>query len=422
MQEQLLQFIWQHSLYNAAQLITVDGEAITIIHPGTLNKNAGPDFLDARIRVGNTILAGNIELHVYASDWEKHGHSNDAAYDNLILHVVYEDDLNEHFPSLPLLVLNNHISASVLKQYESLSKIPGSIPCASQLHNVKDITKEAWLSRLLAERWEEKLLSWKELLDESVEDWRNLLYCRMAANFGFKINAEPFLQLAKSLPLNILAKHKDNKLQIEALLFGQSGMLDKDFIDEYPNKLKTEYQYLQSKYKLQPLPAHLWKFLRLRPANFPTIRIAQFADLITRSLHLFSQLIECNDIKQISPLLQAEASEYWHAHYTFDELAEEMSPKKLGKSSVDNIIINTVAPIQFLYAQRIGDSNMQERALQLLDIVKPEKNHVVDEWAGYNWQARNASESQAQIQLYNSYCLPKKCLQCAIGLNILKAK
>jgi hypothetical protein len=244
----------------------------------------------------------------------------------------------------------------------------------------------------------------------------------MAANFGFKINAEPFLQLARSLPLNILAKHKDNKMQIEALLFGQSGMLDKEFTDEYPNQLKAEYKHLSTKYKLQPIPAHLWKFLRLRPANFPTIRIAQFADLITRSLHLFSQLIECNDIKQISPLLQAETSEYWRTHYTFDELAEDVSFKKLGKSSIENIIINTVAPIQFLYAQRIGDSNMQERALQLLDTVKPEKNHIIDEWVGYKWQARNASESQAQIQLYNTYCLPKKCLQCAIGLNILKAK
>lgn len=422
MQEQLLQFIWQHNLYNGAQLTTVEGDTLTIIHPGTLNKNAGPDFLDARIRIGNTILAGNIELHVYASDWGKHGHSNDAAYDNLILHVVYEDDLNMHSPSLPLLILNSHIPSSVLNQYKNLNNVPANIPCASQLQTVRDIVKEGWLSRLLAERWEEKLISWKELLDESVEDWRNLLYWRMAANFGFKVNADPFLQLARSLPLNILAKYKDNKLQIEALLFGQGGMLDKNFNDEYPNKLKTEYNYLRSKYKLQPLPAHLWKFLRLRPANFPTIRIAQFADLITKSLHLFSQLIECNDIKQINPLLQAVASEYWRTHYTFDELAEDVSSKKLGKSSIDNIIINTVAPIQFLYAQRMGDSNMQERALQLLDSLKPEKNHIIDEWSDYKWTAKNASESQAQIHLYNHYCLPKKCLQCAIGLNILKAR
>jgi hypothetical protein len=422
LQEQLLQFIWQHSLYNPTQLYTVDGEIVTIVHPGSLNTNAGPDFLDARVRIDDTLLAGNIELHILTSDWQKHGHSNDAAYNNVILHVVYENDIAEPEAGIPLLILKDHIAISVLNQYESLSAVATNIPCATQLPTVRDITKEAWLSRLLVERWEEKLVSWKELLDESVEDWRNLLYWRMAANFGFKINAEPFLQLARSLPLNILAKHKDNKVQIEALLFGQSGMLDKEFKDEYPNQLNIEYQYLRTKYKLQPLPAHLWKFLRLRPANFPTIRIAQFADLITRSLHLFSQLIECNDIKQISPLLQAEASEYWRTHYTFDELAEDAVSKKLGKSSIENIIINTVAPIQFLYAQRMGYSGMQERALQLLDTLKPEKNHITDEWAGYKWPSKNASESQAHIQLYNNYCLPKKCLQCAIGLNILKAR
>ncbi len=422
MQEQLLQFIWQHSLYNPTQLVTVEQEPVIVMHPGSLNTNAGPDFLNARIKVGNTTLAGNIELHIRSSDWQKHGHNADAAYNNVILHVVLENDLQEHNPRIPLLILGSHISQSVLDKYGTLSGQSASIPCASQLPFVRYITKEAWLSRLLVERWEEKLVSWKELLDESAEDWRNLLYWRMAANFGFKVNADAFLQLARSLPLNILAKHKGNNLQIEALLFGQAGMLDEIHNDEYPQKLKAEYDYLRVKYKLHPIQAHLWKFLRLRPANFPTIRISQFADLISHSVHLFSQLIECNDIKQIRPLLEAEASDYWKSHYVFDEPAEKEVAKKLGRSSIDNIIINTVAPIQFLYAQRVGDTKLQEQAIQLLDTVKAEKNHITDEWAGYGWPSRNASESQAQIQLYNNYCLPKKCLSCAVGLNILKAK
>lgn len=422
MQEQLLQFIWQHSLYDPTRLVTTGGEAVIVSHPGALNTNAGPDFQNARIKVGDTTLAGHVELHIRTSDWQKHGHQNDAAYGNVILHVVLEDDLCQQHPEIPLLILGSHIAPLILEKYSTLTAKSSNITCATQLKVVRDITKEAWLSRLLVERWEEKLVSWKELLDQSAEDWRNLLYWRMAANFGFKVNAEPFLQLARSLPLNILAKHKGNQLQIEALLFGQAGMLDTDFADEYPKKLKTEYDYLRIKYKLQPIATHLWKFLRMRPANFPTIRIAQFADLISRSLHLFSQLIECNDIKQIQPLLDAEASEYWRSHYIFDEVAENETPKKMGKSSVDNIIVNTVAPIQFLYAQRTGDATLQERSLQLLDFVKPEKNHITDEWAAYNWPSRNAGESQAQIQLYNNYCMPKKCLNCAIGLNILKAR
>ena len=421
MNEALLQFIWQYSLYKPGELQTVQGEKVNVIFPGKLNRDAGPDFLEAKIKVGNTTLAGNIELHINSSDWLKHGHQNDPAYKNLILHVVYKNDTQSTGVHTPLLEIAKHIPQYVIAQYSSLLQTTRALPCAGQLHTVKDIVKESWLNRLLAERWEEKLGDWKELLAASANDWRNLLYWRMAANFGFKVNAQAFLMLARSLPLNVLAKHKD-LLQVEALLFGQAGMLEASFRDSYPQKLQEEYRYLKQKYKLQALEAHQWKFLRMRPANFPSIRIAQFAALVHKSLHLFSQIIEIHTIKEIAPLLDVTASEYWDTHFVFDEEANKTpSAKHLGDVSVHNIIINTIAPIQFLYAYKQGLSSQQEKALQLLDTVPAEKNKIIRFWDDSGWKAINAAQSQSLLQLYNNYCSSKRCLECSIGLNIIRS-
>ncbi|MBS1774440.1 MAG: DUF2851 family protein [Bacteroidetes bacterium] len=419
MQEKLLQFIWRYSLYNPARLETADGETVTVIHPGTYNTNAGPDFLEAKIKVADTILAGHVELHVNNSDWAKHGHQNDAAYKNVILHVVYRNDAPAGLKNIPILELSKHIPETVLSKYDMLMTEVNPILCASQLHTIKDITKEAWLSRLLAERWEEKQLNWINLLNKSKGDWRNMLYWRMAANFGFKVNADAFLQLALSIPHNVFAKG-GSLLQTEAILFGQAGMLEGQFKDEYPNQLKKEYEYLKQKYQLTPMPVHLWKFLRLRPANFPTIRIAQFAALIHKSFHLFSQIVEKHNIKEILPLLDVTASEYWDNHYQFDEPAERKQKKRLGTSSIHNIIINTIAPVQFLYAAEQGTAREQELALQLLDTISAEKNAIINLWNNNGWKAANAGHSQAMIQLFNSYCSKKRCLECSIGLSLLK--
>lgn len=419
MNEKLLQFIWKYSLYNPGGLCTVDGEHITIVHPGFYNTDSGPDFLQAKIRIGNTLLAGHIELHVNNSDWDKHNHHTDPAYKNVILHVVYNNDIAATLGNIAILELAPFIPADVLNRYDKLILSATSIPCSSRLNDVKHITKESWLSRMLAERWEEKQSAWEELLADSAGDWRNVLYWRMAANFGFKINADAFLQLAQSIPLNLFAKG-GSLLQTEAILFGQAGMLNDDFTDEYPNLLKKEYTYQKQKHRLQPMAPHLWKFLRLRPANFPTIRIAQFAALIHRSFHLFSQITETHTIKEIAPLLDVTASEYWNNHYRFDELSENNTPKKLGKSSIENIIINTIAPVQFLYARTHGTEREQELALQILDTIKPETNNIISLWAEHGWKAANAGQSQAMIQLYNSYCRQKRCLECSIGLNLIK--
>jgi hypothetical protein len=420
--EALFQFIWQYSLYNVIGLHTTDGEPLTVMHCGRLNRDAGPDFLEAKIKVGETILVGNVELHIKSSDWLRHGHQHDAAYQHLILHVVNEDDVAGVAGNTPVLVLKDHIPADVIARYAGLMKTLGKLPCAGQHLQVRDITKEGWLSRLLAERWEQKLADWNVLLENSAEDWRNLLYWRMAANFGFKTNATPFLMLAQSLPLNIPTKHKDNLMQIEALFFGQAGMLNDDFVDDYPRELQREYDYLKKKYKLKPIATHLWKFLRMRPANFPTIRIAQFAALVHKSLHLFSQIIEIHSVKEIEPLLDVTASVYWETHFQFDVPQDRAVKKSLGKTSLHNIIINTVAPIQFLYAARQDTYKLQERALQLLEAVPAEENNITRLWADNGWIAANAAQSQALIQLYNNYCSPRRCLECTVGLNIIKAK
>lgn len=422
MQENLLQFIWQHSLYQPTSLATTNKERVTVVHPGIRNRDAGPDFLEARVRIGDTLLVGNIELHINSGDWLKHGHQDDEAYKNIILHVVYKDDVANAAGSVPVLELQQYIAPSVIENYQWLVNSKQVLPCASHLSSIKDITKEAWLSRLLAERWEMKLAEWEELMQETAGDWRNLLYWRMAANFGFKINTVPFLAVARSIPLNVLARHRENLVQIEALLFGQAGMLKEEFEDEYPKLLKKEYEYLANKYQLKPIASHLWKFLRMRPANFPTIRIAQFAALVHRSVHLFSKLVEVATIKEVTNLLQVQASSYWDNHVKFDEELPTASAKHLGKSSIHNVIINTVAPIQFLYGRKQGEYHDSERALQLLDTVPAEKNHILDTWQDHSWKATNASQSQALLQLYNTYCSSKRCLECAIGHNIIKAR
>ena len=421
MQEKLLQFIWQYNLYRPESLRTTEGQPVHIIHPGTLNTNAGPDFSKARIRIGATQLIGNIELHVRTSDWHRHGHQADEAYRRLILHVVYEHDTDILPNNIAVLVLKDHVPAFVLAQYSNLIQTTAPLPCAHHLNKVKSITKESWLNRLLVERWQEKLESWQQELQQCNNDWRTLLYWRMAANFGFKINSTPFLLLAQSLPLNFLSK-QHQLLQIEALLFGQAGMLEGDLKDDYPQSLQKEYRYLQQKYNLMPISSHLWKFMRLRPANFPTIRIAQFASLVHRSLHLFMSIGAERDLVKLTGLLTVTASGYWDKHYRFDDGHHSSKLKKMGEDSVFNVITNTIAPIQFLYAHSQGNLKEGEAALQLLEAMPAEDNNVLRLWADNGWKAKSASDAQSLLQLYNQFCSRKRCLECAIGLSIIRSR
>lgn len=419
MNEYLLQYIWQNSLYQTGDLKSADGEAITIINPGRRNTDAGPDFLEARIKIGNTLWAGNIELHVRTSDWDKHRHDEDARYNNIILHVVYINDkavAGNH----TLLELKPHIDTKVVDKYHALMAQPTTIPCANLLQDVPDITWSAWLDRLVAERWEERLTEWQYLWQQEANDWRTLLYYRLAANFGFHVNRDAFLELAQSLPLNILVKHKNSLLQIEALLFGQSGLLPDKDLDYYAAALEKEYHFLRRKYQLTPMLAHRWKFMRLRPPNFPTIRIAQFAALVHKSLELFAKMMEIKSAEELLPLLDVKASQYWHSHYRFGEIAKDTSERNIGTEAALNIMINTVAPMQYLYAKLEGKTPMIDQSLSLLQSLKAENNNIIREWKTYGIKAKDAATSQALLQLYNNYCTSKNCLNCAIGNRLMK--
>lgn len=422
--EFFLQSLWQYSLYRPEALRSTKGECITVVHPGRRNQFSGPDFEEARIRVANTLLIGNVELHIRSSDWFAHGHHRDPAYDRIILHVVWEDDAPDMLPqSVPVLELSAHVSASVLHRYRYLHESLSAIPCEQHLSKVNPLTKKSWLTRLLAERWEQRFRNWESILQQHQGDWRVLLYWRLAENFGFKTNAAPFLALAQSIPMQLLGRHHNQLFQLEALLFGQAGFLQKEFTEEYPFRLRQEYQFLRKKYRLDPAPVHLWKFMRLRPANFPTLRIAQFAMLIHRSFHLFQHIVAESQLAELTELFEGvHASDYWQYHFRFEDQAQKRSARRaLGADAVRNIIVNTVAPLRFMYGAQTGIDVYPEQSLALLEGMEPERNAFISEWERRGWTPQNAAESQGLLELLQNYCNRKRCLNCAIGHHLLRS-
>jgi hypothetical protein len=418
MTEQLLQFIWQFQYYEKGELKTSGGEQIQIIQNGIHNTNQGPDFLNAKIKVGNTTLAGSIEIHIKASEWKNHKHSNDENYGNVILHVVWEEDKDLQLP-FPTLVLQNRVSTILLDKYEMLMNAQYFIPCEQQINQVNDITLISWKERLLVERLQDKATLIKILLNKTNNHWEETFWQILARNFGVKINTDAFENIASSIPLNILAKHKNQVHQLEALLLGQAGLLVKEFDDDYPIMLQKEYRFLKQKYKLVPAQISV-HFLRMRPANFPTIRLAQLAALINESNHLFSKIKEAKTIKEVEDMFNATANDYWHYHYTFDEQTE-FKKKNVGKQMVQNIIVNTVLPILYAYGWYNNDELYKSKALQWAEQLLPEKNNITTGFEKLGIKNKSAYDSQALIQLKNKYCTEKRCLQCAIGNKILKS-
>ena len=420
MNEYLFQYLWKHTLYRPDNLYTIDGEPVVVLHPGTQNFDAGPDFLEARIKIGNTIWAGNVELHIRSSDWYRHRHTGNPRYKNIILHIVYENDVPVTDASFPTMILKDNLREEVILEYRYLMDKTTPVLCAGQVDQVPDIIWNSWFDRLLAERWEQKLEEWKALWQQSGQDWRTLLYYRLAANFGFHTNRDAFLELALSLPLNILSRHRTNLYQTEALLFGQAGLLNSKKPDEYEALLEKEYHFLRRKYQLEPMEAHRWKFMRLRPQNFPTLRIAQFAMLVHKSLDLFARMMEVEDAAAIFPVLDLHAGTYWDNHYRFGETTQESAPKYIGKDAMYNILINTVAPMQYLYARLQGKSALHEKSLLLLQSLKAENNRIIREWQDIGIRVNDAARSQALLQLFNQYCSQKSCLSCAVGNRLLR--
>lgn len=417
MNERLLQYIWQFQYFNHARLATQQGEILSIIHPGTINKNQGPDFLDAKIKTGETIWAGNIELHVLSSDWKNHKHDDDNNYKNIILHVVWKDDV-ELDKSFPVLELQSRVSKVLLEKYNGLMQSATAIPCEKQIGIVDDFIWTTWKQRLLIERLIEKSKPVAEHLANTNNHWEEAFWRMLAKNFGIKVNAEAFEKIAISISGNILAKHKNQIQQLEALLLGQANELQRDFKDDYCIMLQKEYSFLQKKYSLKPIdiPLH---YLRMRPSNFPTVRLAQLAMLIHNSSHLFSKIIESSSLKEIKKLLDVTANDYWHYHYLPDE-PSSFKKKNLGKQMMENILINTVVPVLFAYGQYCNENKYKERAIAWLEEIAAEKNNITRMFATAGVAISSAFDSQSLIQLKNNYCNHKRCLECAVGNNILK--
>lgn len=418
MKEELLHYIWQFQLFNNNNLVSEE-EPLRVIKQGELNHDSGPDFFNARIKIGETIWAGNIEIHVKTSDWYKHGHQHDKAYKNIILHVVYEHDLLQE-KQVPVLELKELIPQNLLQHYNQLMGSTAWIPCSGQPDQVPEFTTITWLERLAIERLQQRHQRIMLLLNQNNGDWQETLYQLLAANFGFKTNAAAFEQLAKATPYHMILKNRFSQLTVEALLFGQAGLLTGRLKGEYPLALKKEYLFQQKKYNLKPIAAVQWKFMRMRPANFPTIRIAQFAALLLSTENLVSAILAIPHQKSLQKLFNVEAGDYWRMHYHFGKESEKKSAKKLGNASIQGILINTVIPFIFSYGQARGLPRLKERALQLLEQTTPEKNSILKKWQKEGISNQNALQSQALLQLYSHYCKPKKCLQCSIGNKLLR--
>lgn len=415
--EKLLQFIWQFQYFNKSDLLTTGGDSLHIIQPGKLNKDQGPDFTDGKIKIGNTTLAGTIEIHIKATDWDKHGHQYDRKYRNVILHVVFVNDC-ENDNNIPVLELQPRISSFLLSRYNTFMNSGNFISCSSSISEVKPIVLSAWKERLLIERLTRKSTYVLKLLEQTKFHWEEAFWWLLARNFGVKVNSEAFEAMARSVPLKVLAKHKNSIHQLEALLFGQLNLLEQEFIDEYPKLLKREYRFLKKKYGLNPAAISL-VFLRMRPGNFPTIRLAQLATLIQESAHLFSKVLEMESITEVQQLFDCTANDYWHYHYLPDQ-ASSYRVKKLGTEMVNNIIINTLVPMVFAYGIYHNDQACKDKALLWLENTPGEKNNLVSGFKQLDVKISSAYDSQSLIELKNEYCNQKRCLECSVGNGILK--
>ncbi len=416
--EQLLHYIWQQKRFLAFPQSTTDGRTVEVIDAGRLNTDGGPDFFNAKIKIDGTLWAGNVEIHVRSSDWYRHGHDKDRAYDNVILHVVREADCTvsrtdgKVIPQCEL-----RYAEPIAEKFRQWQQQPQRIACAEDIDKVPDIVISSWKNALLIERLEQKTAFITGMLAQNHGFWEEAFYVGLARNFGFHVNGQAFEMLARSLPVTCLGKHRDDLFQLEALLFGQSGLLCGE-TDEYACRLQKEYAVLGHKFGLRPLDKSLWKMLRLRPVNFPHVRIAQFAALVHRSDKLFSRILETDAVPALQKLFDVQAGDYWDTHYRFGKTTRSQ-PKHLGASAVNILLINTVVPFVFAYGKRKNNFTLQEKAVDLLSQIPAEQNSQIHRWRELGMKVENAFDSQALLQLRQQYCNEKKCLHCRIAHKIL---
>jgi len=416
-----MQFIWQHRFIGNGPFYLLDGTLLEIISPGTINFNQGPDFLNARIKIGQTEWAGNIELHIHASDWYKHKHETDLNYRNIILHVVWINDCIIHDPSfceMYCFCLENYVSNFLLNRYKSLMVENQFLkPCASFLPVLNHLQWLSWKERLVIERLEKRAKKIIQLLRDAGQDWETVSWWLLASNMGLSVNADLFFSVAQSITIKILANHRNQIHQLEAILMGQANLLNQAFEELYPIMLRKEYLFLQKKYGL-PNQTIQPAYLRMRPASFPTLRLAQLARLVQSADHFFDFFKNADDISVIKKKLSIIPNDYWLYHYRFDDLGTQKE-KRLGNFMINNMLINTVIPIVYSYGLIKKEISFQEKAVNWLMEIAPEQNRVTKEWASYRILNHTAFDSQALLELSNCYCKEKLCLNCTVGVSIL---
>ncbi len=420
--EDFLHFLWKQKLYNQNNLKTSCNQSLEIINPGELNTDSGPDFFNAKVKIGGILWVGNIEVHQDLNDWNLHKHNEDKAYDNVILHVVVHGKgktFRTNGDQIPVFYIT--WPDELWSNYMELKSNDDWLACSGKINRMSPFELSFWIERMLIERLEQRSLQIKDILETTVSDWDETFYRILFRSFGFGVNSEPFELLARSIPLKVLLKYADNIKIIEAILFGQAGFLEEDFQDEYLINLKIEYLFIQQKHKLKRLEKYIWKFLRLRPSNFPTIRISQLAHLIMEVRGVFGSLINEEDINVIKDYLDVEVSEYWTRHYLPERKSEKIL-KKLGGGSKNLIIINTIIPYLFTYGKLTQNHVFEDRGLRWISELKPERNSIISHWEANEISVKNAGDSQALIYLSNNYCKKKKCLHCNVGHKVLTIK
>ena len=422
MNEDFLHYVWKHQLFSKIKLQTSELNNVEIISAGLHNTNSGPDFLNAKLKIDAVLWAGHVEIHVKSSDWYVHQHENDANYDAVILHVVWENDVavfGKNNSTLPTLELQYLVDKNLLNQYQNLfSKKERWVPCENSITIIDSFVFENWKERLFFERLEEKSVLIHQLLKTSNNNYEAVLFKLLAKNFGLKTNGEAFLNFANSIDFSIVRKLQNDAFKLEALFFGQAGFLEKASEEKYVIELQKEYNYSKHKFKLTSIFNGQFQFFRMRPTNFPTIRIAQLTALYAKHQNLFSKLIKLEKLEDFYTLFSVEVNDYWKTHYTFKSVSKK-SAKKLTKSFVDLLLINTIVPLKFNYLKSRGEVEEHD-FLKLIQQIKPEKNSVIDKFGELNISTKNAFETQALLQLKNNYCAKKRCLQCAIGNNLLR--
>lgn len=421
MKEDFLHYIWKFKKFDSLNLKSVQGELITILKTGDYLELAGPDFFNAHIEIGNQKWAGNVEIHLKSSDWYLHNHEKDPAYKNVILHVVWENDtaiFRENNTEIPVLVLKDYVSKEIIENYKALVSPKTWIFCERELRDIDRFVFKNWQERLFFERLERKSKFITQLLEETNKDWEAVLFCLLAKNFGLNTNGNSFLQISMAIPFSVIRKESFEIENLEALLFGTAGLLEVEKEDVYYKDLKFRYFYLLHKYQIEKTYTEPLQFFKLRPDNFPTIRLSQLAALYHKHQNLFSKIIDLKSVDAVYRLLSVSASSYWQNHYQFDKESPKKS-KTLSKSFIDLLIINTIIPLQFTYSYIIGES-ISEDLIDFMNEVTSEKNVIIDKFNSFGLQSKTAFESQTLLELKNEYCERKACLKCAIGLELLK--